>query len=70
MNCTIPTAIEFRTKLGFNQHDLIVTKEKSVLTKIMEVFASEEILLQHSAQSYRTDLYFPKHRLAIEVDEK
>ena len=33
INCRIPTAIEFRSKLRFNQHDLIMTKEQSVLTK-------------------------------------
>ena len=36
----------------------------------MKVFASEEILLQHSVLSYKIDLYFLKHRLAIEIDEK
>ena len=47
-----------------------MTKEQSVLTKIMKVLASKEILLLHYVLSYRIDLYFPKHRLAIEVDEK
>ena len=70
MYCRTPTVIEFRTKLRFNQQDLITTKEQSVLTKIMKVFASKEILLQHSVLSYRIDLHFPKHRLAIKVDEK
>lgn len=36
----------------------------------MKVFLSKEILLQHSVLNYRIDLYFPKHRLAIEVDKK
>ena len=30
MECRTPTAITFRTKLEFNQHDLIMTKEQSV----------------------------------------
>ena len=30
MDCRTPTAITFRTKLEFNQHDLIMTKEQSV----------------------------------------
>ena len=29
---------EFRTRLGFKQHDVILTKEQSVLTKIMSLF--------------------------------
>ena len=48
MDCKIPTAIDFRSKLGFNQHDIIMTKEQSVLTKIIKVFAKEKILIQHS----------------------
>ena len=27
MDCKIPTATEFRNKLGFNLHDIIMTKE-------------------------------------------
>ena len=65
-----PEAIEFKTRLGFNAHDLIMTKEQSILTKIMKVFASEEILLQHYVLSYKSNLYFRKETLAIEIDEK
>ena len=46
MNCRVPAAVEFTTKLGFNQYDIMITKEQSVLTKIMKFFAKEEILLQ------------------------
>ena len=42
IDCWTPRAIEFIIKLGFNQLTLIMTKEKSVLTKIMKVFASEK----------------------------
>ena len=47
MNCRIPKTVEFRSKLGLNQHGLIMTKKQSTLTKIMKVFAKEEMLLQH-----------------------
>ena len=33
MNCRLPRAAEFKTKLGFNKHDLIMTKCQSVLKK-------------------------------------
>ena len=69
MNCRGPTTIQFRTKLGFNQHDLIMTKEQSVLT-VMKLFAREVMLLQHSTLSYKIDLYFLQHKLAIQIDEK
>ena len=42
MDCWTPRTIEFIIKLGFNQLTLIMTKEKSVLTKIMKVFASKK----------------------------
>ena len=45
---TTPTVIEFRSKLGFKQYDLIMTKEQSVVMRITKIFAREEILLQHS----------------------
>ena len=43
----MPEAVKFKNKLGFNQHDLILNKEQSVLTKIMKVLTRNEILLQH-----------------------
>ena len=36
MDCKSPTAVEFRAKLGFNQYDIMIAKEHSVLTKIMK----------------------------------
>ena len=33
MNCRAPTAIEFKTKLGFNQHNLIMIKKKISIDK-------------------------------------
>ena len=70
MNCRTAIAVEFRIRLGFNRHDPIMTKEQSVLTKIMKIFSNEKIILQHCVlDQYRIDLYFPEHRLAIEVDE-
>ena len=61
-------AVNFKTKLGFNQHDPIMTQEQSVSSNTVTLFAAEEILLQHNVLGYRIDAYFPKYRLAIEVD--
>ena len=49
MNCRVSKlkAIGFRRMLGFNQHDIALTKEY-----------------------YYIDLYFTKHKLAIEVDKR
>ena len=39
---------DFRIKLGFKPLDLIMTKQESIILKIMKLFAKEEIKLQHS----------------------
>ena len=43
---------------------MLITKEVSVLNKIMKV------LLQHDVLGYQIDAYFPEHKLTIEIDEK
>ena len=72
MHCTIstPKTIRFRSKLGFNQYDMILTKEKSVLKSVMDAFEGENMQTQYSFLGYRTDLYSPDYKLAVEVDEK
>ena len=63
-------AVNVRTKLGFRQHDPILTQEESKLSKIVTLFEAEKIILQHSFLGYRIDIYFLKYKLAIEVDEQ
>ena len=46
-----------------------MTQEQSVLTKLDKYFKTEDKLFQHSVLGYRIDLYLPKYKLAIEVDE-
>ena len=48
----------------------MIKKEPSVLKRIMKVFAREEILLQHYVLGNKIDLCFPKHKTAIELDQK
>ena len=59
MDCRTTPAVNFRTRLGFNQHDPIMTQEQSILLKIVTVFAAEEIILQHNLLGYRIDHIFP-----------
>ena len=37
------SSVEFKSRLGFNNQDPIMTKEQSVLTKIKETFSTEDI---------------------------
>ena len=55
--------------LGFNEHDLFLSKEQSVLNKLLEAFLREEMYQQYSVLNYKIDLYFVKYKLAVEIDE-
>ena len=70
MDCRATPAVRFRAKLGFNQQDPIMTQGQSVLSKIVAVFAAEEIILQHNVLSFQVDAYSPKQKLAIEGDKQ
>ena len=72
MHCRVPTSksIEFRSKLGLNQYDITLTKERSVLKSIMDAFEGENMQTQYSVLGYRIGLYFHDFKLLIEVDEK
>ena len=47
MHCRVstPKAIEVRSKLGFNQYDITLTKEQSVLKLVMDAFEGENMQL-------------------------
>ena len=47
MDCRTTAAHKFRTKLGFREY-VILTKEQSVLTKIMSSFEGENIQTQYN----------------------
>ena len=70
MDCRTTPAVNFKTKFGFRQHDPIMTQEHSIFPKIVTLFEAKEIILQHNVLGYRTDAYFSKYKLAIEVDEQ
>ena len=62
-------AIKFRTDLGFNQINLILKKEQSVIESIRDIFKGEDVRIQYTVLGYRIDLYFYEYKLAIEIDE-
>ena len=69
MDCRTTSADKFETRLGFKQYDVILTKEQSVLTKIMSSFEGENKQTQCNVLSYRINLYFHEYKLAIGIDE-
>ena len=60
MTCRVstPKAIEFRSKLGFKQHDIILSKEQLVISKRTKLFSNEKMLQQHSVLGSRIDFIF------------
>ena len=40
------------------------------MSKIVTLFAAEDVILQHNVLGYRINAYFPKYKLAIEIDEQ
>ena len=69
MNCRTDESCNLKSNLGFTLHDVVNTKEQSVIKSIKSVFEGEHMQTQYSVLSYRIDLYFHKYKLAIEVDE-
>ena len=53
MNCKTTLSHKFRARLGFKQCDVILTKEQSVLTKIMSSFEGDDMQTQYKVLSYR-----------------
>ena len=72
MHCRVATSksIDFRSKLEFNQYDITLTKEQSVLKSVMNALEEENMQTQYSVLGYRIDLYFHDYKLTVEVDEK
>ena len=48
---------------------MVNTKEQAILKSIKDAFEGEDTQAQYSVLGYRIDLYFHKHKHAIEFDE-
>ena len=48
MDCRTTASHKFRTRLGFKQCDVILTKKQSVTTKMKRSFEAENIETQYS----------------------
>ena len=69
MDCRTDKLCNFKRKLGFKVHDVINTKEQTVLESIKNTFEGEDMQSQYSVLGYRIDLYFHEYKLDIAVDE-
>ena len=50
-------------------HDVISTKEQTVINSIKDPFEGEDMQTQYTVIGYKIDLYFHEYKLAIEVEE-
>ena len=69
MDCRTYESCNLKRNLGFTLHDLINTKEQTVINSIKEAFVAENMQSHYSVLNYRTDLYFQQYKPAIEIDE-
>ena len=69
MHCRTGESCNPKGDMGFRFHDVIYTLEETVINSTKDAFEGENIQTQYSPLVYRIDLYFHKHKLAIEVDE-
>ena len=69
MDCRTDESCNLKRNLGLRLHNVINTKEQTVLKSIKDSFEGEDLQTQYSVLGYRIDHYFYKHKLAIEVDE-
>ena len=69
MGCRTDKSCSFKRNLGFKLHDVINTKEQTVINSTKDAFEGEDMQTQYSVLVYRIDLYFHKYKLATEVEE-
>ena len=46
-----------------------MSKQESIGLRLKKTFSGEEIIEDFSVLSYLIDFYFPKYKLAVEIDE-
>ena len=69
MDCKTDESCNLKRNLGFKLHDVINTKEQTLINSIKDAFEGENMQTQYSVLGYRIHLYFHKYKVAIEVDE-
>ena len=56
MDCKTDESCNFKRNLGFTLHNVINTKEQTVISSIKDAFEGEEMQTQYTVLGYRTDL--------------
>ena len=61
MDCRTKAVHKYRIRLGFKQYNVILTKEQSLLTKIMTSFGGENMQTRY-VLGYKIDLHFHEYK--------
>ena len=69
MDCRTDKSCSIKKTLVFKLHDVINTKEQTIINSIKAAFEWENMQTQCSVLGYRIYLYFHEYKLATEVDE-
>ena len=69
MDCRTDESCNLKRNLGFRLHDVINTKEQTVINSIKDAFEGEDMQTQYTVIGYKIDLCFHEYKLAIEVEE-
>ena len=69
MDCGTDESCNLKRKLRFTLHDVINTKEQTVINSIKDALEGENMQTQYTVLGYRIDLYFQKYKIVIDVDE-
>ena len=69
MDCRTDESCNLKRNVGFTLHDVINTKEQTVINSIKDAFEGENMQTQYTVLGYKIDLYFHEYNLAIEFDE-
>ena len=59
----------FRSLLGFKEHDIMKVIEKTMLESLRDTFEGENMQTHYKVLGYEIDLYFHDYKLAVESDE-
>ena len=60
---------DFRILLGFKENEIYERKEYSIVKRIKKIFKKQTVIEHYRVGKCFTDLFFPVHKLVIEIHE-
>ena len=65
MDCRTDESCNLKRNLGFTLHDVINTKEQTVINSIKDAFEGENMQSQYTVLNYRIVIYFHQYKFAM-----